>query len=122
MNKTKNEKLTPYAQKLRREMTDEENHLYYDFLKKLPVTVNRQKVIGYYIADFYIACAKLVIELDGMQHYENKDYDERRDKYLSDLGIKVLRYSNVIFNEKFEGVCRDIVNNINERSNVKIVI
>ena len=67
MNQTNNPKLTPFARKLRREMTKEERHLWYDFLKPLPVTVNRQKVIGPYIVDFYCAGAKLVIELDGSQ-------------------------------------------------------
>ena len=55
MNKTNNSCLTGNAQKLRREMTQEERHLWYDFLKGLPVTVNRQKVIGHYIVDFYCA-------------------------------------------------------------------
>ena len=68
MNETQNEKLTPFAQRLRKEMTPEERHLWYDYLKKLPCTVNRQKVFGSYIADFYIASADLVIELDGNQH------------------------------------------------------
>ncbi len=51
-------------------MTKEERRLWYDFLKGLPITVHRQKVIGYYIADFYIASANIVIELDGSQHFE----------------------------------------------------
>ena len=72
MNKTYNPQLTPLAQKLRREMTKEERHLWYDFLKDLPATFNRQKVIGNYIADFYCASSKLVIELDGSQHFEEK--------------------------------------------------
>ena len=65
MNTLHRKTLTPYAQKLRREMTKAEKHLWYDFLKKIPFTVHRQKVIGPYIADFYIAEAKLIIELDG---------------------------------------------------------
>ena len=62
-----NRKLVANAQKLRKNMTPEEKHLWYDFLKKLPVTVNRQKNIGNYIVDFYIPSARLVIELDGIQ-------------------------------------------------------
>ena len=62
MNQTNNPKLKRNAQKLRREMTKEERRLWYDFLKQLPITVNRQKVIGPYIVDFYCASAKLVIE------------------------------------------------------------
>ena len=70
MNKTNNSKLTDNAQKLRKNMTKEERHLWYDFLKTLPVTVNRQKVIGNYIVDFYISSHKIIIEIDGSQHYE----------------------------------------------------
>lgn len=95
-------------------MTKEERHLWYDFLKTLPITVNRQKVIGNYIVDFYIASSKLVIELDGSQHYEDKykEADIIRDKYLNNLSITVLRYSNYDVNNNFEGVCRDILKHI----------
>ena len=63
MNQTNNQKLTRISKVLRRNMTKEEKHLWYDFLKDLPQTVNRQKVIGKYVVDFYCAGAKLVIEL-----------------------------------------------------------
>ncbi|MBQ3356029.1 MAG: endonuclease domain-containing protein [Oscillospiraceae bacterium] len=111
MNKTYNPQLTPLAQKLRREMTKEERHLWYDFLKDLPATFNRQKVIGNYIADFYCASSKLVIELDGSQHFEEKGVaaDEKRDAYLQSLGIRVLRYSNEDIKRNFAGVCEDIL-------------
>ena len=115
MNKTNNSKLTGNARSLRKNMTKEERHLWYDFLKTLPVTVNRQKVIGNYIVDFYIASSKIVVELDGSQHYEN-DNDTKRDAFLNDLGIKVLRYSNLDVNQRFESVCEDILNNINTSS------
>ncbi len=72
LNQTNNPQLRKNAQKLRREMTKEERRLWYDFLKQLPVTINRQKVIAHYIVDFYCASAKLVIELDGSQHYEDE--------------------------------------------------
>ncbi len=111
MNKTNNPTLKPYAQKLRREMTKEERHLWYDFLKGLPVTFNRQKVIGNYIADFYCASSKLIIELDGSQHYEEKGIasDKKRDEYFNYLGLVVLRYSNEDVNQNFDGVCEDIL-------------
>ena len=111
MNKTNNPKLKPCAQKLRKEMTREERHLWYDFLKGLPVTFNRQKVIGSYIADFYCASAKIIVELDGSQHYEEKgvNQDEKRDAYFSELGIKVLRYSNYDITIHFDSVCEDIL-------------
>ena len=106
-----NKNLVSNARALRKNMTDEEKHLWYDFLKKLPITVNRQKNIGNYIVDFYISSANIVIEIDGIQHEmeENKLSDKKRDKYLEDLGIKVLRYSNVAINESFSVVCDDIL-------------
>ena len=99
-------------------MTKEERRLWYDFLKKLPVTVNRQKVIGRYIVDFYCASEKLVIELDGSQHFEGlgMEHDKVRDTDLSNLGIKVLRYSNQDVNFNFEGVCKDILSNMKTAS------
>ncbi len=115
MNKTHNAKLTSNAKTLRKNMTKEERHLWYDFLKTLSVTVNRQKVIGNYIVDFYIAASKIVIELDGSQHYEDKgiESDKKRDEFLNSLGIKVLRYSNLDINQRFESICEDILNEIN---------
>ena len=94
-------------------MTKEEKHLWYDFLKGLPITVNRQKVIGPYIADFYCAQNKIVIELDGSQHFEDEGRakDVERDEYSRKNGIKVLRYSNLDVNRNFEGVCLDILKN-----------
>ena len=118
MNRTNNTKLTGNAKVLRNNMTKEDRHLWYDFLKTLPITVNRQKVIGKYIVDFYIASSKIVIELDGSQHYEDegKKNDAKRDAFLNDLGIKVLRYSNLDINRRFESVCRDILNKIDTSS------
>lgn len=110
MNKTNNSKLTGISQTLRKNMTKEEKHLWYDFLKLLPQTFNRQKVIGPYVVDFYCASAKIVIELDGSQYYkeQGKITDRERDAYLKALGITVLRYSNLTVHENFDGVCADI--------------
>ena len=95
-------------------MTKEEKHLWYDFLKTLPINVNRQKVIGKYIVDFYIASVKTVIELDGSQHYEAEgiNSDKKRDAFFNGLGISVLRYSNDDVNNNFDGVCEDILNRL----------
>ena len=111
MNKTKNSKLTENSKTLRKNMTPEEKHLWYDFLKNLSVTVNRQKVIGNYIVDFYCAEKKLVIELDGSQHFENEN-DKKRDEYFESLGLKVLRYWNKDLHNNFKGVCEDIEKHI----------
>ena len=110
MNQLHNKTLTPYAKKLRREMTKEERKLWYLFLKTLPCTVKRQKVIGNYIVDFCISSANLVIELDGSQHYEpdNKEYDRQRDDFLRSQGYTVLRFLNRDVNKNFDGVCAQI--------------
>ena len=92
-------------------MTPEEKRLYYKFLKRLPVTVRRQKNIGNYIVDFYIPYKNLVIELDGSQHYtpEHKAADEIRDGELKKLNLTVKRYSNNVINNNFIGVCNDLL-------------
>lgn len=111
MNTFANPKLTVFAKELRKNMTRQERHLWYDFLKTLPMTVHRQKVIGPYIVDFYIAGKKLVIELDGSQHYSipGKQADAVRDGYLREQGLTVLRYSNSDVDRDFPGVCGDIL-------------
>lgn len=120
----RNSKLRFNAQSLRKEMTPQERKLWFQFLKRLSVTVNRQKVIGYYIVDFYCHAAKTVIELDGSQHYENEglEYDRDRDAYLTGLGLNVLRYSNRDIVERFQGVCEDILRRLEEKTGTKIRI
>ena len=102
------------AQELRKNMTPEERHLWYDFLKKLPVTVNRQKNIGNYIIDFFISSKNIAIELDGKGHGENEQLkkDKIRDEELNKIGVRVLRYQNIEINKNFNGVCRDILSKL----------
>ncbi len=109
-----NKNLVPYAQNLRKNMTPEEKHLWYDFLKLLPLTVNRQKIIGNYIVDFFIATKRIVIEVDGSQHgfAENYEADKKRDRELNNLGIKVLRYKNSDVDKNFHTVCKDILKHL----------
>jgi len=116
MNKFRNESLNPFSRKLRREMTKEERHLWYDFLKGLPVTVHRQKILGTFIADFYIASKKLVIELDGSQHYMDGGVpsDRDRDAWMQENGITVLRYSNLQIQREFDAVCSDIMRHLGD--------
>ena len=99
-------------------MTKEERRLWYECLKLLPVTVNRQKVIGRYIVDFYCASAKLVIELDGSQHYEQTALaaDQERDAYLRSLGLTVLRYTNLEVNRNFKDICEDVYRHVMQLS------
>ncbi len=105
-----NKKLVPFARKLRKEMTKEERHLWYDYLRDYPVRFLRQKVIGNYIVDFYCAKAELVVELDGSQHYDPAEIrkDEVRTAILQDLGLKVIRIPNNAVMENFRGVCEYI--------------
>ena len=114
-----NKKLVANAKTLRKNMTREEKHLWYDFLKKLPVTVKRQHNIEDYIVDFYIASKKIVIEIDGTQHMlpEGKIADEKRDKALAKWGIRVLRYTNIDINHNFDGVTQDILHKLEIDSN-----
>ena len=95
-------------------MTKEERHLWYDFCKPFcqtyPYRFTKQKIIGGYIVDFYCPKAKLVVELDGSQHYEEErmEYDRLRTAVLTGLGCHVIRYSNRDINQNFEAVCSDI--------------
>lgn len=86
-----NDFLKPYAQRLRREMTRQERHLWYDYLKSYPATFRRQKQFGKYIADFYCASARLIVEIDGSQHYEPeaREDDSARESYLRGLGLNI---------------------------------
>ena len=103
-----NKDLVESAKFLRKNMTKEERHLWYDFLQKSPFRFSRQKILGKYIADFYCAKAKLVIELDGSQHFEKevREYDNKRTAFLEEYGLKIVRIPNSEINNNFEGICR----------------
>ena len=110
MQSKHNKQLVPLAKKLRNDLTKEERHLWYDFLRSYPVRFSRQKVLGKYIVDFYSAEARLVIELDGSQHYENRSIqkDTQRTAFLEGYGLTVLRIPNNEVNRNFCGVCEYI--------------
>ena len=97
-------------------MTKEERHLWYDCLKRLTISFHRQKTLGVYIVDFYCDRAKLVIELDGSQHFEETGIaeDQRRDMALKEMGYTVLRYANSDIHKNFTGVCKDILKHLPE--------
>ena len=105
-----NKKLKNNAQKLRKNATEEENLLWYKFLRKHPVQFRRQYIIGNYIVDFYCHGAKLVVELDGSQHCEPTEiqYDRKRTAYLESLGLYVLRISNLDVMRRFYDVCNAV--------------
>ena len=100
----------PLAKTLRKNMTEQERKLWYNFLRSYPVRFQRQKAIGEYIADFYCAKAKLIIELDGSGHYTEKQElkDRIRTENLEVLGLKVIRICNLDVNRNFYGVCEFI--------------
>ena len=110
MDRKHNKFNVPFAQKLRKNMTKEERHLWYDFLRSYPVKFLRQKTIGKYIVDFYCAEAQLVIELDGSQHFfdEHIDKDEERTSYLEEYGLRVIRIPNNEVFSHFSRVCEYI--------------
>ena len=118
-NTTYNKALKPYAQKLRREMTREEQHLWYQFFKPQGIKAKRQQIINTFIVDFYIPSAGIVIEIDGSQHYEQEARirDHERDAALDRLGLLVLRYSNSDINQRFRDVCEDILQHMEPRKN-----
>ena len=99
-----------YARNLRKNMTPWERKLWYCFLNKYPVRFHRQTPIGHFIADFYCPKASLIIELDGGGHYcpENEEKDKRRTCMLEELGLTVIRFSNIDIDKNFEGVCTAI--------------
>ena len=105
------------ARQLRRDMTPHERKLWYLFLRKYPVKIYKQRIIGRYIVDFYCASARLVIELDGSQHYELQglSYDSDRSQFLRSIGLEVLRFSNRDIDRDFAGVCTQIDLTIRER-------
>ncbi len=117
MSTKSNKTLIPLAKDLRKAMTKEERRLWYVFLRGYPVRFYRQKVIGQYIVDFYCSKAKLVIEIDGSQHYreEEKEKDKERTQYLEKFGVFVLRFSNVQINREFSSVCEYIHQVVEER-------
>ena len=112
--KAYNKDLVSNAQALRKNMTPEEKHLWYDFLKHLPMKAHRQYNIGNYIVDFYIPQKQLVIEIDGIQHLteENKEKDQIRDKFLEGQGLRIIRFPNESIRKNFADVCQIILNQI----------
>ena len=116
----RNVKLTPGAQSLRKKMTKEEAHLWYQFLCRYRPRFHRQYVIGNYIVDFYCHQVKLVVELDGSQHTTPEEiaYDQARTKYLQSKGLTVLRFSNLDIRRQFASVCEVIDRTVRQRDTV----
>ena len=111
MHYGRNHTLLTNARSLRKEMTKEERHLWYDFLRYCRPRFRRQEIISNYILDFFCHEAKLAIELDGSQHCEPSaiQYDTKRTAHLHNLGITVVRFSNLDITKNFKGVCQQIL-------------
>ncbi len=105
------------ARKLRREMTPQERHLWYDFMRNYPIKIYRQRPIDRFIVDFYCSKAHLVIEIDGSQHYttEGLAYDSIRTEILEKYRLSVIRFANSEIEKNFQGVCHLIDKEIKER-------
>jgi len=105
------------ARRLRRELTPHERKLWYLLLQKYPVKIYKQRIIDRFVADFYCASAKLVIEIDGTQHYgqQGMEQDAQRTAILESYGLKVLRYSNRDIDRDFPAVCEHIDRVIKDR-------
>ena len=113
----KNNNLLPAARELRRRMTPQERKLWYAFLKKYPLKIYKQRIIGSFIVDFYCHSARLAIEIDGAQHFteQGKACDKERNAALNAVGIEVLRFSNYAVDSDFKSVCETIDEKIKDR-------
>ena len=106
----RNAKLKTLSQELRKNQTKEEHLLWHNFLKKYPLRFRRQYVIGNYIVDFYCHQARVVVELDGSQHYDptQQEKDRQRTAYLKAQGLTVLRFTNLEVTRQFANLCQTI--------------
>ena len=105
------------VQELRHKMTPMEKKLWYSFLRTYPVKMYKQRLIRTFVADFYCPLARLVIELDGSQHYteQGKEYDEQRTAILEQYGVQVLRFTNLDVDRHLDAVCAQIDSTIERR-------
>lgn len=115
-----NGELIPRARELRKQMTRHERHLWFDFLRDYPVKIYRQRAVSGYVADFYCASAKLVIEIDGSQHFtqDGMAYDKARSFVFENFGIMVIRYTNLQIDQEFVNVCEEIDRVIKSRIDI----
>jgi len=112
-------RLVNNAQDLRYNMTLAERKLWFNFLRDYSLPFRQQKIVGPYIVDFFCNKVRLSIELDGSQHYEERNIkrDRLRTNYLEMLEIEELRFPNSYIWENFEGVCEAIHNAAQRRRN-----
>jgi very-short-patch-repair endonuclease len=108
------------ARQLRRAMTPAERKLWYEFLRYQKPRFYSQRPIGKFIADFYCAKAKLVIELDGASHTtkQGRAYDEERTAFFQGLEVSVVRFTNLEVMKSFESVCRAITDALQTKTSL----
>ncbi len=113
-----NSDLDKYAKNLRKNMTNEEKTIWYDFLNKITPRFHRQKIIGNYIVDFYCPKLRVIIEIDGVQHYDiaNSIYDNERTQFLESLGFSVICFDNFDIKKDFGTVVYDITTHCEEKA------
>ena len=113
----KNYKMLGTARTLRRNLTPQEHRLWYVFLRDYPIKIYKQRIIESFVVDFYCAQARLVIELDGSQHYteQGKEYDCERTHILQQYGPEVLCFANHDIDEHFDAICEQIHHTIQDR-------
>ena len=111
-----NAELKDRSRQLRKNMTRQERHLWYDFLRDYPIKIYRQRSIDRFIADFYCSRAHIVIEVDGGQHYESNGLarDAERSAIIQNYNLAVVRVSNAEVDQNFFGVCEFIDRRIKE--------
>ena len=109
-------RLRERSQELRKGMTAAETFLWSKIRMKQVKGhwFYRQKPVGEYIADFYCPAAKLVVEVDGGQHFTDEmiEYDRERNEYMAGLGLRVLRFTNTEVLTNIEGVLEKIENEL----------
>ena len=110
--------LVERAHKMRKEPTEEENKLWHILLKKIRPRFLRQRVIGNYIVDFCCPKLKLIIEVDGEQHYmpEGKNYEDKRTEFLEQSGYKIIRFYNSDINKLIRNAEQMIIYSCKERA------
>lgn len=115
-----NRKLCEPARELRKNMTKQEKHLWYDYLRTYHLKWYRQRPVDRFIVDFYCSVAKVVVEIDGSQHYtdEGIEYDRARTEILKQYNIEVLRFTNKDIDDRFSEVCKTIDRKVMERLSV----
>ena len=109
--------MLPRAKRMRKNMTPQESHLWYDYLRDYPIRWYRQRIINSYIVDFYCAHARLVVEIDGGQHYTETGQinDAARTHILGLYGLEVIRFTNRDVEKHFDSVCLAIDKRVKAR-------